>query len=99
MTTDQLLPEAVASYARVTAQATQDVQFTVTRILRAGYDEVEVDDFLDRVWATLSRYEQNNYLLLGLVGRLRSAETRTQVAEIAGTIEEVVNSWPTTSSS
>src|SRR4051812_47515793 len=43
----------------VTGREVMKAQFPVYR-LRPGYDETEVDDFLDRITATLRFYEEND---------------------------------------
>lgn len=89
-----------SSYARITAEAVMAAEFTGLHNAlwtRHGYYENEVDDFLDRVWATLRRYEDNNYLLMGLIQQLERISPAT--AAIAEKMKEVITQWPSESPS
>lgn len=51
----------------VVALDVEKVEFQQHRMFAAGYDEEQVDVFLDRVWWTLRRVELTQQLALGLV--------------------------------
>jgi DivIVA domain-containing protein len=56
------VPDAAAGAWAVTAAEADRVSFTQTQV-RGGYDEREVDEFLDRIVSTLRHYEQDADIL------------------------------------
>lgn len=85
----------------VAAHEVEDIQFvsrTITAIWQHGYDEGEVDDFLDRVWWTLKRQETTRTMAAGLAELGIRDATKVTKADLTDTLRRILEvlEWETT---